>query len=196
MCAYMWQYSTKVPPFTTKLLSVHLFIIITPHYMFRPTGRPSSCANWQYYIRVKLLIIYSVDPLSHDIQGSNAVENTINKMHICAQVTVKQNKKPHRTNIRRHYNVQVHMLPSTFPNLSIPRVCLPFKCLLLISYFEYWSTTHSVRSLNFPMVSLFHHWCRFPFWSYSLPEREQFQFLYNTALQSENKKWQHFKNLK
>jgi hypothetical protein len=34
----------KVPPFATKLLSVHLFIIITPHYKFRPTGRPSSSA--------------------------------------------------------------------------------------------------------------------------------------------------------
>jgi hypothetical protein len=34
----------KVPPFATKLLSVHLFIIITPYYMFRPTGRPSSRA--------------------------------------------------------------------------------------------------------------------------------------------------------
>jgi type III secretory pathway component EscS len=34
----------KVPPFATKLLIVHLFIIITPHYMFRPTGRPSSGA--------------------------------------------------------------------------------------------------------------------------------------------------------
>jgi hypothetical protein len=72
----------KVPPFATKLLSVHLFIIIiTPHYMFRPTGRPSSGAIWQYYIKVKLLNIYSVDPLSHNIHGSNAVENTINKVY-------------------------------------------------------------------------------------------------------------------
>jgi hypothetical protein len=34
----------KVPPFAAKLLSVHLFIVITPHYMFQPTGRPSSGA--------------------------------------------------------------------------------------------------------------------------------------------------------
>jgi hypothetical protein len=45
--AYVIRYLTilnKVPPFATKLLSVHLFINITPHYMFRPTGRPSSRA--------------------------------------------------------------------------------------------------------------------------------------------------------
>jgi hypothetical protein len=95
----------KVTPFATKLLSVHLFIIITPHYMFRPTGRPSSGAIWQYYIKVKLLNIYSVDPLSHDIHGSNAVENTIYKVYNTLKWVQVHSKIPIKTNKLRKLKI-------------------------------------------------------------------------------------------